>query len=270
VNHDELAQDLASHLRTERRMVWCDLQLGPAGSPRPDVFAIFKSFASPCPTAYEVKVTRSDFLADVTAGKWQSYLRFAGAVYFAADRSLGLSKADVPTHCGLLVRGETGAWRAVKRPVVNPLTIPQEALLKLLIDGVEREGPKVRSRSWDRDLGAVRRKCGDAVASYLQDRTMAEIQLEASRRQAEGIVEEARWQAGRILASATEEAVSGPRGALAAAVGLERDADLWRIEQEVRRIRNGGLEPEIAQRHRMLTIRLQEALESFGGVTPET
>jgi hypothetical protein len=248
-------------------MVWCDLQLGPAGSPRPDVFAIYKSFASPCPTAYEVKVTRSDFLADVTAGKWQSYLRFAGAVYFAADRALGLTKADVPTHCGLLVRGESGAWRAAKRPVVNPVALPQDAFLKLLIDGVEREGGKVRARGWDHELRAVRKKCGEAVATYLNDRAMAEIQLDASRRTADRIIEEARQRAERIVAEATEKVINGLRGDLAEAVGLGREADLWRISQEVRRIKNGGLEPEVAQRHRTLTRRLREVLDSFGDET---
>lgn len=45
LTHDELAADLAAKLRTDRRMVWTDIQLGPSGSPRPDVYAIFKSFS---------------------------------------------------------------------------------------------------------------------------------------------------------------------------------------------------------------------------------
>lgn len=42
LGHDELAQSLAAHLRGDARMIWCDLQLGPSGSPRPDVYTIDK------------------------------------------------------------------------------------------------------------------------------------------------------------------------------------------------------------------------------------
>ena len=77
MKHDELADDLAAHLRADRRMVWTNIQLGPSGSPRPDVYAFFKSYVDPRPMAYECKVSLSDFRADVTAGKWQSYRKFS-------------------------------------------------------------------------------------------------------------------------------------------------------------------------------------------------
>lgn len=35
-DHNALAEDLAGYLTAPERMVWCDMQLGPAGSPRPD------------------------------------------------------------------------------------------------------------------------------------------------------------------------------------------------------------------------------------------
>lgn len=52
--HDDLAHDLASYLRgmTDRR-VWVDMQLGPSGSPRPDVYTIPCSFTRFTPLAYE-------------------------------------------------------------------------------------------------------------------------------------------------------------------------------------------------------------------------
>src|SRR6266571_2431143 len=93
--HDELAADLAGHLKTPERMCWTDMQLGPAGSPRPDVYCIDKSFVSPFPTAYECKVSVPDFRSDVTSGKWSSYLKFAYRVFFAVPAGL-VSKADVP------------------------------------------------------------------------------------------------------------------------------------------------------------------------------
>jgi len=78
--HDALAEDLAQHLRSDKRMVWTDMQLGPSGSARPDVFTLDKVYSRPAPTAYECKISRADLRADTTSGKWQKYLQFAGAV----------------------------------------------------------------------------------------------------------------------------------------------------------------------------------------------
>lgn len=66
--HDALAQDLARHLKAPDTMVWCNLQLGPSGSPRPDVYRMSKSFVRPCPIAYECKISRENFRSDVTSG----------------------------------------------------------------------------------------------------------------------------------------------------------------------------------------------------------
>ena len=69
------------------------------------MYALHKSFVRPCPTAYECKISREDFRADVTTGKWLSYLEYAHAVIFAAPAGL-LSKTEVPEFCGLIVRHE--------------------------------------------------------------------------------------------------------------------------------------------------------------------
>ena len=63
--HDQLAEDLAAHLKAPDRMVWLNMQLGPRGSPRPDVYTIYKSYVRPQPTAYEVKISREDFRSDI-------------------------------------------------------------------------------------------------------------------------------------------------------------------------------------------------------------
>lgn len=75
IDHDELARSLADSLRTDSVMTWTDLQMGPSHSARPDVYTLNKSYVSPCPTTYECKISRSDFLSDVTSGKWQAYLK---------------------------------------------------------------------------------------------------------------------------------------------------------------------------------------------------
>lgn len=69
--HNALADDLASHVRQRTgRIVWTDMQLGPSGSPRPDVYSIEPSFAKFRPLAYEVKVSVADYRRDVAAGKY--------------------------------------------------------------------------------------------------------------------------------------------------------------------------------------------------------
>ena len=94
--HDELARDLAQHLREKSdRLVWTDMQLGPAGSPRPDVYSLPCSFTRFMPIAYECKISVADFRRDVTAGKWTSYMQFAAGVIFAAPAGL-VGKDDLP------------------------------------------------------------------------------------------------------------------------------------------------------------------------------
>jgi hypothetical protein len=182
--HDELAADLACHLRGPERMVWTDMQLGPAGSPRPDVFTIERSYSKPRPAAYEVKISRSDFRSDTTKGKWQSYLAFAGSVTFAVPDGL-ITLAEVPDGCGLIVRKDQ-VWRYARRPTVQRVEIGAHAWMKLLLDGRSREfaPAQPRSRSVDlwKDDERIRKKFGDAVARAARD--LASVQAQATRLQA--------------------------------------------------------------------------------------
>jgi hypothetical protein len=200
--HDDLARDLALHVASPNRMVWTDMQLGPAGSPRPDVYAIDKSFAHPRAITYEVKVSVADFRADVTAGKWQGYLGFSSGVYFAAPSGL-ISKADVPRGCGLMVRGPDG-WRALRAPTLLKVTLTESVCLKLLIDGRDRE-VRVEPRRERNHYGAIEKiakRWGRDAARLLGD-------LEAVRHEVrEAQAEEKRIRAaiGDLNASAKRQA----------------------------------------------------------------
>lgn len=137
--HDQLANDLAEHLsKNTDRIIWTDMQLGPSGSPRPDVYSIPKSYSGFKPIAYECKISVSDFRSDITKGKWQSYLRYASGVIFAVPKGL-ISKDDIPKGCGLIVRSENG-WRMVKGPTLTTIAndLPKDFWIKLVIDGVDR------------------------------------------------------------------------------------------------------------------------------------
>jgi hypothetical protein len=203
MTHDALAADLAGHLRTDTRMTWCDIQLGPSGSARPDVLTIDKSFVRPNITVYECKVTRSDYMADVTAGKWQSYLKFAGAVYFAAPAGL-LKPSEIPERCGLMVRHDSGTWRAARRAVRDPREMPFAAMLKLLIDGVEREGPVYRQKRFEYDRFSKR--FGVEAARWVMDAATVQNRIATAQTRAKGILALAESDAARIRKQAQDNA----------------------------------------------------------------
>lgn len=238
MNHDELAADLAGHLRGERVMVWTDLQLGPAGSPRPDVYAIDKSYVAPCPRAFEVKVSLSDFRADVTAGKWSSYLKFAGSVTFAVPDGL-VTKAAVPEACGLIVRTETG-WRSRKKPVWQRVDIPVHTWLKLLIDGVEREGPAQRRRvaTCDPYSGSdgFARRYGKEAARWVASALTVQRDVEYAQERATQMIERAELDAKRIRLAAENDIEPAWRE-LRSVLGLGPAASPWEVKAAIRKVR---------------------------------
>ena len=248
-------------------MVWTDMQLGASGSVRPDVYTIDKSYAHPHPVAYEVKVSLSDYAGDVTTGKWQSYLRYACGVYFACESNL-IHKDEVPTHCGLIVyNGER--WRAAKRAVLSPVTIPQDALLKLLIDGVDREGPtNIRHRQWDgyTHIKVVAKQHGELVARAIRDHEAVQHEVAGAKRNAEYAVKNGGEQASRIRKEAAD-AVAPARQELCAALGLPADADLYQIKAAVHRVREEQKQhPAVAQLEQ-IKCTLQHALSRIEAVS---
>lgn len=190
MTHDELQEDLARHLRGNTdRMVWTNTQLGPAGSPRPDVYTIDKSYANFKADAYEIKVTVSDLRHDITAGKWQKYMQFAHRVWFAFPRGL-VPIAEIPRECGIILLGD-GGWRAARKPVAQVLpTLPRDAWLKLLIESFpnsavgHRTEPRTASE-WSL-ASVVRKKLGDEAAELFDSRRLADGQYrrETERRAA--------------------------------------------------------------------------------------
>lgn len=197
MTHDELAADLSAHLAGNTdRMIWQNMQMGPSGSPRPDVYTIDKRYGDFHPIAYEIKVSVSDFRADVTAGKWQSYLPFAKAVWFAAPAGL-LKKDDVPRECGLIVRHPTGTWRPVRRPTPQTLaTLPHKVWMKLLIDGVGREyrnqprrARNINSYQFEREHGE---RLGKDVCEAIKSVENARHNAKAIRERADAEMEAAR------------------------------------------------------------------------------
>lgn len=278
--HDDLAKDLAAHLRgASDRLVWTDMQLGPAGSPRPDVYTVPCSFARFQPVAYECKISVADFRRDVTAGKWTSYLRFAAGVIFAAPAGL-LKKEDIPAGCGLIVRGPDG-WRSLKGPTLkNMENLPRDAWIKLIIDGMARLADQGREQlraglcnEWTLEK-KLRARLGDVVADAVRDQLHAERRLKTATERLENLAEEAEKERRLILDRAKEHAerdamqIDSARGELARALGLPASAGAWEIasacKQAARRV---SVDPEVKRLRQQLE-RIQVAIESAAEPLP--
>lgn len=169
-NHDDLQYNLAQHLRNIDLMVWENMPMGMAGSVRPDVYTMRKSFSNPRPLAYEIKVSRQDFARDVGADKWSAYLQVARSVTFACPSNL-IKKTEVPPNCGLMVHnGEK--WITLKAPRMQAdVEIDYTLCMKLLISGVERLQQTIGPRDTTVWLAAHnhRQQIGKEVAAAIKD-----------------------------------------------------------------------------------------------------
>ncbi|MGA4275598.1 hypothetical protein ACI2VH_02820 [Ralstonia nicotianae] len=235
--HDALQEDLAAHLRDRtQRLVWTNMQMGPSGSPRPDAYSLPFSFSRFTPIAYEVKISVADFRRDVTAGKWQSYLRYAAGVTFAAPAGL-LTRTDLPEGCGLLLRSDAG-WRVAKAPTLRPVdNLPLEAWIKLLIDGMAREAKRrfEEVQGEHHHIAVIRERLGNEVADLLQDRQRARHRYEQETKRLKGAADTAYDRYHELFNKAQEQAerdavrVDRARCELALALGLPEDAPAHQI-----------------------------------------
>ncbi|MBN6210648.1 hypothetical protein JYK21_29655 [Ralstonia pickettii] len=280
--HNELANDLAEHLRgSSDRLVWTDMQLGPSGSPRPDVYTVPCTYSRFMPVAYECKVSVADFRRDITAGKWTSYLQFAAGVMFCVPAGL-VTKNDIPEGCGLMVRHES-VWRTVKGPTMRPIdNLPRDAWIKLVLDGGRRASAERIARGineWTLEA-SIRKKLGDTVGNLLRSRRDAERQFEYQTEKLKAAAEDAhklyQEQMAKARARVDEEIshLSTERRELALALGLpetasthlivrrcwdvrralDRDSEIERLTNQLETIRHAletaskpfAIQPEVA------------------------
>lgn len=247
--HDDLANDLAAHLRGYARpaMIWTDMQLGPAGSARPDVYSIEPTYSRFLAVAYEVKISRSDFLSDVTSGKALRYLEFAGSLVYATPKGM-VRKDEIPDGCGLIERSGTG-WRYAKKPKVNPVqNLPRDAWMKLLIDGVTRcqsalRDPKVRQANQWEHAERVRKMLGDELGNMLRNREAAkhylEQEIEQLRQERETTSQARAAERQRQIGAANAELanIKAMIATEARGLGLPEDATAYDVRQALQRLR---------------------------------
>lgn len=76
-----------------------------------DAWAMRRSWTQPTTTAYEIKVTRADFMRDE---KWRQYLGLCNEFYFVAPPGV-IELAELPADVGLLVTSKNAARLFRKR-----------------------------------------------------------------------------------------------------------------------------------------------------------
>jgi|GEM_PF-1154623 len=236
--HDDLAVDLHSYLsgNARERMCWLDMQLGPAGSPRPDVYAIEKSYSRFVATAFECKVSRSDFLADVTTGKWQSYFAYSGAIVFAAPDGL-LKASDIPVAAGLIVRKDA-VWRYAKKPRIQALdNLPRAAWMKLLMDGVERVAGVRRTErvSYVIRERAMRAALGEEIANLVKRGDGLRLDIDAAAQNHDRAMDRIRAENASAQESARERdrAASRTWARLCEFFDLPPHSREWAVERRI-------------------------------------
>ncbi len=236
--HDDLAEDLRKYLEGNKadRMIWCDMQLGPAGSPRPDVYALPKTYSRFLPFAYEVKISRSDFFADVNVGKWQKYLAYASAVIFAVPDGL-VKVTELPDGAGLICR-KNEVWRVAKAPKVNALgNLPRDAWMKLLMDGRHRLETRRNFSEYYLREQAFKAALGEEIAKLASKRDGVKYALEREVEEHEKRLASirARHDDERKRAAEHEQYASRLFEQLCDTLGIERRSPQRKVTQEFER-----------------------------------
>lgn len=234
--HDDLARDLAKYLGENKaaRMIWCDMQLGPAGSPRPDVYALPKSYSRFLPFAYEVKISRADFQRDVNAGKWQKYYAYASAVVFAAPDGM-IKTTELPEGAGLIVR-KAEVWRMAKAPKVNRLeNLPLDTWMKLVMDGLGRLDTRPMLNQYLVRERAFKRALGEEIAKLAADRETAEWRIRHEIEEHEKRLASIRQNndAARQKEIEREKLALGEHERLCALFGLPKGAQHWQLRRAI-------------------------------------
>jgi hypothetical protein len=276
--HDALAEDLSAHLRgySKPMLCWLDMQLGPAGSPRPDVFALDPSYSALRSIAFECKVSRADFLRDAQAGKALGYRKFAGALSFAAPKGL-ITKGELPEGCGLIERGPD-SWRWARRPVVSTVELPWRTWMKLVIDGIERARDpraalRIKQANEYRQQDLARKRLGDELGQMLADRDAARYRLQQEIDMAKSETESERekrrtWQSReREEAQRHLDALYAEMERLCKELGIEGTHSPHRIRDALARLRPEHDALELAQAKAELeraAERMKESAERIG------
>lgn len=117
---------------------------------RMDAWAMNKSWAHPVVSAYEVKVSRADFLKD---NKWPAYLPLCNQFYFVAPAGL-IDLSELPAEAGLLTasgKGNGARLLTKKKAPHRDVKIPEEVYRYILMCRVNTEPENGLERTTNAD-----------------------------------------------------------------------------------------------------------------------
>lgn len=139
--HHDLSGRLAAWLREQGRITWENIQIiveingGDRKAVRPDVFSMAKVYdekrINPC--VHEVKVSRSDFLADLAKPeKRAGYAAVAEVFYYVAPAGI-IEPEEVPQDCGLVVEISTGVFEVLRKPRRRRVSLTVHHFMNLIL-----------------------------------------------------------------------------------------------------------------------------------------
>lgn len=142
--HDDVAEDLAL---AKGGIPFLNVCLGPkwigsGKTPRADLVVCSASYKGFVLSAFEVKISRSDFLRDLRSEKWRTYLPHCNRLYFAVLDEV-CRKEDIPEEAGLLIRNNKGWYTAKKAPSLQS-TVPYDTLKSLIFARQRRSAREKR------------------------------------------------------------------------------------------------------------------------------
>lgn len=154
---------------------------------RMDMWVMPRSWSKPMCTAYEIKVSRSDFLRD---DKWPGYLDLCNYFYFVCPAGL-IEPEELPEGVGLMWLSKTGTRLYTKRKAApRDVTIPESLwryvlMCRATIDGSEylRQGGLSEREWWEQWLEQkeIDREFGSRVGGEIRRRFKEEVHKVRSR-----------------------------------------------------------------------------------------
>lgn len=162
--HEALVDRVAREMQRAGRIVWQGLSLrvrvgeGDDGAwvmARPDVYSIRHTTVEAYlePVAHEVKVHRSDLLADLRrAAKREAYLRSSGACWYVIRE--GIAQPDeIPPECGVLVALEGGGFDVARTAPKRAVQLPFSTWMALARAAPVDGGAAAEAQRWLGDAG---------------------------------------------------------------------------------------------------------------------
>ena len=151
---------------------------------RMDGWSMARSWANPLVCAYEIKVSRSDFIAD---NKWPGYLPYCNQFYCVTPKNL-IDLSEIPEQAGLLVavgQGAGGRLITQKKAPYRDVVIPESSFRYVLMcraQITDDPEPIPKQDHWREWLGrkAEDQKLGHEVAKRIRERA-TELEIENTR-----------------------------------------------------------------------------------------